>query len=211
MEVRKRPRQSGLRPADHQGPGSGVEVNAWPVGRNVQSPPGYHAAFTSRLSSSRSLYTANCSVALVTSPRTAPVARQHSGGERCRWSRTPVEAQYQRVNAGRCPNCEGGLATSGFRSRNTVAPGGRGYCAFLVALDLGVPIWRSPEPRRPMAMSMSEFAAAEPLRLLPDLAAGFRQDLSGLEDRELLALASSLPQSSERRAAARDLLVARYR
>jgi RNA polymerase sigma factor (sigma-70 family) len=62
-----------------------------------------------------------------------------------------------------------------------------------------------------MAMSMSEFAAAEPLRLLPDLAAGFRQDLSGLEDRELLALASSLPQSSERRAAARNLLVARYR
>ena len=58
---------------------------------------------------------------------------------------------------------------------------------------------------------MTEFTAAEHLRPLPDPAAGFRQDLPGLEDRELLALASSLPQSSERRAAARDLLVARYR
>jgi RNA polymerase sigma-B factor len=58
---------------------------------------------------------------------------------------------------------------------------------------------------------MNEFPVAEPLRLLPALAAGFREDLSGLEDRELLALAASLPQSSERRAAARDLLVARYR
>ncbi len=60
-------------------------------------------------------------------------------------------------------------------------------------------------------MSMSEFAAAEHLRPLPGATAGFRQDLSGLEDRELLALAGSLPQSSQRRAAARDLLVARYR
>jgi RNA polymerase sigma-B factor len=62
-----------------------------------------------------------------------------------------------------------------------------------------------------MAMCpVSEFAAG-PLRPLPDPAAGFRQHLPGLEDAELLALASSLPRSSQRRAAALDLLVARYR
>jgi RNA polymerase sigma-B factor len=58
---------------------------------------------------------------------------------------------------------------------------------------------------------MSEFAAAEPPRHPHVPAAGFRQELSGLEDRELLALAGSLPRSSQRRAAALDLLVARYR
>jgi RNA polymerase sigma-B factor len=58
---------------------------------------------------------------------------------------------------------------------------------------------------------MNVFSVAELQLLLPVAAAGFRQDLSGLEDRELLALAASLPPSSERRAAARDLLVARYR
>ncbi len=60
-------------------------------------------------------------------------------------------------------------------------------------------------------MSVNEFAAAEHLRLLPHPVAGFRQDLSGLGDRELLALAGSLPRSGQRRAAAVDLLVARYR
>src|SRR5580700_11205230 len=60
-------------------------------------------------------------------------------------------------------------------------------------------------------MSMNEDVVAEPLRLLPASATAFRQDLSGLEDGELLAMAASLPRSSERRAAARDLLVARYR
>jgi RNA polymerase sigma-B factor len=60
-------------------------------------------------------------------------------------------------------------------------------------------------------MSVSEFAAAEHLRLVPDAPAGFREELSELEDRELLALVSSLPRSSHRRAAALDLLVARYR
>ena len=54
-------------------------------------------------------------------------------------------------------------------------------------------------------MSMNKRAAV-PLRILPAPAA----DLSGLEDRELLALAASLPRSSQRRAAARDLLVARH-
>jgi RNA polymerase sigma factor (sigma-70 family) len=58
---------------------------------------------------------------------------------------------------------------------------------------------------------MSEFAAAEHLRLVPDAPAGFRQELSELEDRELLALVGSLPRTSHRRAAALDLLVARYR
>jgi RNA polymerase sigma-B factor len=37
-----------------------------------------------------------------------------------------------------------------------------------------------------------------------------RQDLPGLDDRELLALAASLPLTSDLRAAARDLLVRRY-
>jgi RNA polymerase sigma-B factor len=60
-------------------------------------------------------------------------------------------------------------------------------------------------------MSVSEFAAAEHRRLVPDPPAGFRRDLSGLGDAELLALAGSLPRSSYRRAAALDLLVARYR
>jgi RNA polymerase sigma-B factor len=58
---------------------------------------------------------------------------------------------------------------------------------------------------------MSEFAAAEHLRLLPDPAAVYRQDLSELEDRELLTLAASRPGSGQTRAAALDLLVARYR
>jgi RNA polymerase sigma-B factor len=60
-------------------------------------------------------------------------------------------------------------------------------------------------------VSMSEFAAAEPLRLVPDAPAEFCQELSQLEDRELLALVGSLPRSSHRRAEAVDLLVARYR
>ncbi len=47
--------------------------------------------------------------------------------------------------------------------------------------------------------------------VMPALAGEVRQDLSGLDDRELLALASSLPSSGEHRAAARDVLVGRYR
>jgi RNA polymerase sigma-B factor len=60
-------------------------------------------------------------------------------------------------------------------------------------------------------MSINEFPVAVPQRLVPAPAVRFRQDLSGLEDRELLTLAGSLPRSSQERAAARDLLVARYR
>jgi RNA polymerase sigma factor (sigma-70 family) len=56
---------------------------------------------------------------------------------------------------------------------------------------------------------MNEFAA-EHLQVLPDPAARLRRDLPGLEDAELLALTSSLPRSSQVRAAALDLLVARY-
>jgi RNA polymerase sigma-B factor len=58
---------------------------------------------------------------------------------------------------------------------------------------------------------MIEFAVAERLEPAPDPVAGFRRDLSRMGDRELLALAASLPRSSHRRAVARDLLVARYR
>jgi RNA polymerase sigma-B factor len=54
----------------------------------------------------------------------------------------------------------------------------------------------------------SEFAAEH---LRPDPAARLGQVLSELGDRELLALAGSLPRSSELRAATLDLLVGRYR
>ena len=53
--------------------------------------------------------------------------------------------------------------------------------------------------------------AAEFIRILPDQAVGPGRDLPRLDDRELLALAASLPLSSERRVAARDLVVSRYR
>jgi RNA polymerase sigma-B factor len=62
-----------------------------------------------------------------------------------------------------------------------------------------------------MAMPMSGLAAAEHLRLVPDPPAGSGHDLSGLEDSDLLILASSLPRSSQQRAAALELLVVRYR
>ena len=53
--------------------------------------------------------------------------------------------------------------------------------------------------------------AAEFIRILPGQAAEPGRDLPGLDDRELLALVASLPRSSERQAAARDLVVSRYR
>ena len=53
--------------------------------------------------------------------------------------------------------------------------------------------------------------AAGLMCLLPAPAVDPGQDLPGMDDRELLALAASLPPSSGRRAAARDLLVSRYR
>jgi hypothetical protein len=59
-------------------------------------------------------------------------------------------------------------------------------------------------------MSTNELPAAEAGQFRPLTAAGFRQDLSGLEDRGLLAMAGSVRRSGERRAAARDLLAARY-
>jgi RNA polymerase sigma-B factor len=63
-----------------------------------------------------------------------------------------------------------------------------------------------------MAINSSPAApAAEPKRALPVPSGQIRQNLSELDDRELLALAGSLPRSSERRAAARDLLVSRHR
>ena len=54
-------------------------------------------------------------------------------------------------------------------------------------------------------------SVAEPMPIVSVLAAWSRHDLSKLDDRELLALTSSLPRSSERHAAACDLLVSRYR
>jgi RNA polymerase sigma-B factor len=54
-------------------------------------------------------------------------------------------------------------------------------------------------------------SAAKHMRVLSAPAAEPGRDLPGLDDRELLALAASLPRSSDRRAAARELLVSRYR
>jgi RNA polymerase sigma-B factor len=63
-----------------------------------------------------------------------------------------------------------------------------------------------------MALISSPAAPAAGLMwLLPAPAGDPGQDLAGMDDRELLALAASLPPSSGRRAAARDLLVSRYR
>lgn len=60
-------------------------------------------------------------------------------------------------------------------------------------------------------ISSKTASAGEPARVLLAPAGGTRQDLAGLEDRELLALAGSLPRSSELHKAARDVLVGRYR
>jgi RNA polymerase sigma-B factor len=63
-----------------------------------------------------------------------------------------------------------------------------------------------------MALISSPAApAAELMRVLPAPAADPGPDLPGMDDRELLALAASLPTSDDRRAAARDLLVSRHR
>jgi RNA polymerase sigma-B factor len=53
--------------------------------------------------------------------------------------------------------------------------------------------------------------AAGPAGVLLAPARRILQDLGGLDDRELLGIVGSLPRSSERRAAACDLLVGRYR
>jgi DNA-directed RNA polymerase specialized sigma subunit len=49
------------------------------------------------------------------------------------------------------------------------------------------------------------------MRVLPAPAGRILQDLDGLDDRELLGIVGSLRRSSERRAAACELLVGRYR
>ena len=62
-----------------------------------------------------------------------------------------------------------------------------------------------------VSISSPAAPAAELMRVLPAPAGDPGQDLPGMDDRELLAIAASLPLSSGRRAAARDLLVSRYR
>jgi RNA polymerase sigma-B factor len=63
-----------------------------------------------------------------------------------------------------------------------------------------------------MAVSPSRTASAgEPVRVLPVPVARILQALAGLDDRELLGIVGSLPRSSERRAAACELLVGRHR
>jgi RNA polymerase sigma-B factor len=82
---------------------------------------------------------------------------------------------------------------------------------FLAAPDFGGRFWPASEPRRPMASMSANAPAAEPVGLLPAPPGWIGGDLSGLDDRELLALAGSLPGCDGRRGAARDLLVVRYR
>jgi RNA polymerase sigma-B factor len=60
-------------------------------------------------------------------------------------------------------------------------------------------------------VSSTTASAAETAQVLPAPAGRIRPDLAGLDDRELLDIVRSLPRSSERRAAACELLVGRYR
>jgi DNA-directed RNA polymerase specialized sigma subunit len=76
-------------------------------------------------------------------------------------------------------------------------PAGAGHLAFSRA-------------EAPMAIiSSPAVPAAEPMQAMPAPSGQIPEDLSELDDRELLALATSLPGASGRRAAARDLLVSR--
>ena len=60
-------------------------------------------------------------------------------------------------------------------------------------------------------VSATTASAAQTVPVLPAPAGRIRPDLGGLDDRELLDIVRSLPRSSERRAAACELLVGRYR
>ncbi len=60
-------------------------------------------------------------------------------------------------------------------------------------------------------LSARASSAQESVRVIPAQAEEARPDLAVLDDRELLALAGSLPDSGEDRTAARDVLVSRYR
>jgi RNA polymerase sigma-B factor len=61
------------------------------------------------------------------------------------------------------------------------------------------------------AFSSGTASAGESVRVLPVPAGRILHGLAGLDDRELLGIVGSLPRSSERRAAACELLVGRYR
>ncbi|HUD38654.1 MAG TPA: sigma-70 family RNA polymerase sigma factor [Streptosporangiaceae bacterium] len=60
------------------------------------------------------------------------------------------------------------------------------------------------------ALPSATASGAGPVQVLPVPAGGIRRDLTALDDRELLGIVRSLPRSSERRAAACELLVGRY-
>jgi RNA polymerase sigma-B factor len=60
-------------------------------------------------------------------------------------------------------------------------------------------------------ISSGTVSAGESLPVLPAPAGRIRQDLAALDDRELLGIAGSPPRSSQRRVAACELLVGRYR
>jgi RNA polymerase sigma-B factor len=62
-----------------------------------------------------------------------------------------------------------------------------------------------------MAVNPSFTGPAESAPAQPDPAAANGAELGGMDDRELLTIAGSLPHSGDRRAAARDLLVTRHR
>jgi len=79
------------------------------------------------------------------------------------------------------------------------------------ASDLGGVVRPSAQAEVSMVFTSSPAAPAAELRRVLPAPGDPGQDLPGMADRELLAIAASLPPSSGRRAAARDLLISRYR
>jgi hypothetical protein len=61
------------------------------------------------------------------------------------------------------------------------------------------------------AFSSAIASGGESVRVPPVPAGGLHHVLAGLDDQELLGILRSLPRSSERRAAACEVLVGRYR
>jgi RNA polymerase sigma-B factor len=61
------------------------------------------------------------------------------------------------------------------------------------------------------AISSQSASVGRSVQVLPAPAGRIRQDLAGLDDRDLPGITGSLPRSSERRAAACELLVSRHR
>jgi RNA polymerase sigma factor (sigma-70 family) len=87
-----------------------------------------------------------------------------------------------------------------------------GRVAYLAALALGGPCLAVYMSRGGHDSNSSQsVSVGRSVQVLPAPAGRIRQDLAGLDDRDLLGITGSLPRSSERRAAACELLVSRHR